>query len=87
MLYVCVNCFVIRGLGLGFTNPVGTGGSMERVCVWVAAVWVVSVGVGVGAGSGRVFILKKCLYSCNLTSPTPISALFINCKKLIGSSA
>ena len=29
----------VRRLGLGFTNPVGTG---EWVCIWVAAVGVVS---------------------------------------------
>ena len=29
------------GLGLGFTNPVGTGGCWTCVCVWVAVVWVV----------------------------------------------
>ena len=31
----------MRGLGLGFTNPVGTGQWWTCVCVWVAVVWVV----------------------------------------------
>ena len=29
----------MRGLGLGFTNPVGTG-SVRCVCVWVAVLYV-----------------------------------------------
>ena len=28
----------MRGLGLGFTNPVGTGGGVGRVCVLVGVV-------------------------------------------------
>ena len=28
----------VRGLGLGFTNPVGTGGVWGHVCVWVTLV-------------------------------------------------
>ena len=31
----------MRELGLGFTNPVGTGGCWTCVCVLVAVVWVV----------------------------------------------
>ena len=31
----------MRELGLGFTNPVGTGGVLTCVCVLVAVVWVV----------------------------------------------
>ena len=31
----------MRGLGLGFTNPVGTGECWTCVCVLVAVVWVV----------------------------------------------
>ena len=31
----------MRGLDLGFTNPVITGGVLDVVCVWVAVVWVV----------------------------------------------
>ena len=31
----------MRGLGLDFTNPVGTGTCWTRVCVLVAVVWVV----------------------------------------------
>ena len=32
----------MRELGLGFTNPVGTGGVLDMcVCVLVAVVWVV----------------------------------------------
>ena len=38
----------MRELGLGFTNPVGTGG-VGHVSVLVAVVWVVYVGSGYGA--------------------------------------
>ena len=31
-------------LGLGFTNPEGTGGSVTCVCVLVAVVWVLMGG-------------------------------------------
>ena len=31
----------MRELGLGFTNPLGTGGCWTCVCVLVAVVWVV----------------------------------------------
>ena len=31
---------LIRGLDLGLTNPVKTGGSVGRVCVWVAVVYL-----------------------------------------------
>ena len=31
----------MRGLGLGFINPVGTGGVMYVCMCWVAVVWVV----------------------------------------------
>ena len=31
----------MREMGLGFTNPVGTGGVWTCVCVLVAVVWVV----------------------------------------------
>ena len=31
----------MRGLGLGFTNPGGTGESGMCVCILVAVVWVV----------------------------------------------
>ena len=34
----------MRGLGLGFTDPVGRGECGTCVCVRVAAVWVLSVG-------------------------------------------
>ena len=33
----------MRGLGWGFTNPVGTGECWTCVCVLVAVVWVVYV--------------------------------------------
>ena len=36
----------MRELGLGFTNPVGTGEYWTCVCVLVAVVWVVYVGSG-----------------------------------------
>ena len=36
----------MRGLGLGFTNPVGSGKCWTCVCVWAAVVWVVYVGSG-----------------------------------------
>ena len=36
----------MKRLGLGFTNPGGVRGSVGRVCVLVAVVWVVSVGSG-----------------------------------------
>ena len=38
----------MRELGLGFTNPVGAGGSVGHVCVLVAVVWVVVGGEWVG---------------------------------------
>ena len=41
----------MRELGLGFTNPVGTGECWTCVCVLVAVVWVVSVGSGLGPES------------------------------------
>ena len=31
----------LRGLGLGFTNPVGTGGVLFCGCSWAVVVWVV----------------------------------------------
>ena len=37
----------MRGLGLGFTNPVGTGGVLGGVCVWWCR-W------GVGSGLNQV---------------------------------
>ena len=45
----------MRGLGLDFTNPVGQGECETCVCVWVAAVWVVSrrLGGGLSQGLGR----------------------------------
>ena len=39
----------MRGLGLGFNNPVRTGG--VGTCVWVVVVWVVLGGVGDWPGS------------------------------------
>ena len=44
----------IRGLGLCFTNPVGTGGRGGVGCVSVFGVAVVYVGSGLGPWSGRV---------------------------------
>ena len=35
----------IRGVGFGFTNPVGTGECWTCVCVWVAVVWEFRWGV------------------------------------------
>ena len=35
----------MSGLGLGFTNLVGTGECWMCVCVWVAVVWVVYLSV------------------------------------------
>ena len=39
---VCEMCMArgewIRELGLGFTNPIGTGGYWTCVCVWVVVV-------------------------------------------------
>ena len=40
----------MRGLGLGFTNPVVTGGVL--VVCWVPVVWVVQVGVVRGLDQG-----------------------------------
>ena len=31
----------LRGLGFGYTNPVGTGECWRFVCVWVGVVWMV----------------------------------------------
>ena len=46
----------IRGLDLGFTNPVRTEGVLDG-CVWVAVVWCRwGVGRGIGPGSGRVVL-------------------------------
>ena len=41
----------IRGLGLSFTNPVGTGGVLGVCLCLVTVVWV---GSGLGPGSGGV---------------------------------
>ena len=43
----------VRGLGLGFTNPGGTGETGICVCVFVVVVWVVLAG-GVGGRLGPV---------------------------------
>ena len=51
----------LRGLGLGFTNPEGTGESGIYVCVLVAVVWVVlgeCVG-GLGQGMGGWGFVKS----------------------------
>ena len=40
----------MRGLGLGFINPVGTGGVLD-VCLWFGG-----VGRGLGPGSGGVLL-------------------------------
>ena len=50
----------MRGLALGFTNPVGHGMSWTCVCVVVAVVWV---GSGLGTGSGGVGWFYVCV-SC-----------------------
>ena len=44
------------GLGLGFTNPVGTGGVWDVCLCWAAVMWVVLGGVGgwLGQWFGRV---------------------------------
>ena len=36
-----VGCDLVRGLGLGFTNPGGTGGVLDVCLWWVVVVWVV----------------------------------------------
>ena len=36
----------MRGLGLGFTNPVGTGEVLDVCLVCAAVVWVVQIGSG-----------------------------------------
>ena len=46
-----------RGLGLGFTNPAGTGGVLD-VCR-VVVVWVWS-DMGLGPWSGGCFICVSC---------------------------
>ena len=43
----------VRGLGLGFTNPVGTGGVLD-VCFGFGGVGRVSGEVGMGLGPGYV---------------------------------
>ena len=42
---VCEMCLVRGGVGLGFTNPVGTGGVLD-VCVYFGCGGVVWVGSG-----------------------------------------
>ena len=52
----------MRELGLGFTNPVGTGGSVGRVSVfWLR--WCGWRGVGRGLGPGSVrwgYVCVRC---------------------------
>ena len=43
----------MRGLGLGFTNPAGTGGVLD-VCLCLGCGGVCGERVGVGSGSGGV---------------------------------
>ena len=48
----CVGGERIRGLGLGFTNPVGTGECWMCVCIWMRwCSWVVGMGLGPGYGA------------------------------------
>ena len=51
----------VSGLGLGFTNPVGTGGLLGLcVCAWVALRWCMwGVGKGLGPRS-RGVVLRLC---------------------------
>ena len=55
----------MRGLGLGFTNPVGTGGVLD-VCLCFGCGGVDGVGgewVGAGLGSGGVgwcYVCMRC---------------------------
>ena len=46
----------MRELGLGFTNPVGTGGSVGRVSVYWLRWCRWGVGRGLGQGSGAVVL-------------------------------
>ena len=67
----------MRGLGLGFINPVGTGGCWTCDCVWAAVVWMAYVGVcwGLGIVSGRVgwcYVYVSCEYGLfvKMTGPS-----------------
>ena len=46
-------------MGLGFTNPVGTGECWACACVWVAVVW--GVGRVLGPGSGKMWWCYVCV--------------------------
>ena len=53
----------MRELGLGFTNPVGTGGVFGRVSVFWLRWCVWDVGRGLGPGSGAVgwcYVCMRC---------------------------
>ena len=54
-------CTWVRGLGLGFTNPGGTGGKWDICLFWVAVMWVV-----LGAASARVSDSRVLLSLCLL---------------------
>ena len=56
----------IRGLGLGFSNHVGTWRVWKCVCVLVAAVWVVTGRIGGGLGPGWCYIYIN-LIDCRQT--------------------
>ena len=45
----------MRGLGLGVTNPGGTGGKWDMCVFWLRVVWTVLGGVG-----GRYFVIASC---------------------------
>ena len=54
----------MRGLGLGFTNPVGTGGVLHvcvfwmRWCGWCR--WGVGMGLGPGSEVGWCYVCVRC---------------------------
>ena len=51
----------MTGLGLGFTNPVGTGGSVRRVSMFWLRWCRWGVGRGLGPGSGGVGWFYVCV--------------------------
>ena len=63
----------MRGLGLGFTNPVGTGGMLD-VCVFLV-LWCGWCRWGVGSGGSKDNSLQAVELSghqtCKLLSPHP----------------
>ena len=53
-------CELMRELGLGFTNPLGTGGVLD-MCVFWLRWWGVGRGLGQGSGAvGWCYVCVRC---------------------------